>query len=70
MTEGHADDSLNVEKKLEDLSKEELRDIIIEPHCRHGGACFPTHVKLSPPVDKKIELVILNGSECERIFDV
>lgn len=60
------DDSLNVERKLEDLSKEELRDIIMEAGIvGMGGACFPTHVKLSPPVDKKIELVILNGSECE-----
>jgi Na+-translocating ferredoxin:NAD+ oxidoreductase subunit C len=30
-----------------------------------GGAAFPTYVKLSPPEDKKIEGVILNGCECE-----
>jgi electron transport complex protein RnfC len=30
-----------------------------------GGAAFPTHVKLSPPADKPIECVILNGCECE-----
>jgi electron transport complex protein RnfC len=30
-----------------------------------GGAAFPTHVKLSPPPDKKIELVLINGCECE-----
>ena len=30
-----------------------------------GGAAFPTHVKLSPPRDKPIELVIINGAECE-----
>ncbi|MBT9165962.1 MAG: Electron transport complex subunit RnfC [Chloroflexi bacterium] len=30
-----------------------------------GGAIFPTHVKLSPPRDKKIDTVILNGCECE-----
>ena len=30
-----------------------------------GGAAFPTHVKLSPPPDKKIDTVILNGAECE-----
>ncbi|MBN1289365.1 MAG: electron transport complex subunit RsxC [Actinobacteria bacterium] len=30
-----------------------------------GGATFPTHVKLSPPEDKPIELVIINGAECE-----
>lgn len=30
-----------------------------------GGATFPTHVKLSPPPEKKIDTVILNGVECE-----
>jgi len=30
-----------------------------------GGAAFPTHVKLSPPKDKKIDTFILNGAECE-----
>jgi electron transport complex protein RnfC len=30
-----------------------------------GGAAFPTHVKLSPPKDQKISLVLVNGAECE-----
>lgn len=30
-----------------------------------GGATFPTHVKLNPPEDKKINAVIINGCECE-----
>ena len=30
-----------------------------------GGARFPTHVKLSPPANKKIDYIILNGVECE-----
>jgi Na+-translocating ferredoxin:NAD+ oxidoreductase subunit C len=30
-----------------------------------GGAAFPTHVKLTPPTDCKVETVILNGAECE-----
>lgn len=30
-----------------------------------GGAAFPTHVKLSPPPDKKVDCIILNGCECE-----
>jgi len=30
-----------------------------------GGAAFPTQVKLSPPKDKKIEYLLLNGAECE-----
>ncbi len=30
-----------------------------------GGAGFPTHVKLSPPPDKPIDTVLINGAECE-----
>lgn len=30
-----------------------------------GGAAFPAHVKLSPPKEKPIDVVILNGAECE-----
>ena len=30
-----------------------------------GGATFPTHVKLSPPPDFKIDTFIANGAECE-----
>src|SRR3989304_1691751 len=30
-----------------------------------GGATFPTFVKLSPPKEKPIGVVILNGAECE-----
>ena len=30
-----------------------------------GGAAFPTHVKLSPPEEKPIKYVIINGAECE-----
>jgi electron transport complex protein RnfC len=30
-----------------------------------GGAGFPTHVKLSPPPGKVIDLVIADGAECE-----
>jgi H+/Na+-translocating ferredoxin:NAD+ oxidoreductase subunit C len=30
-----------------------------------GGAAFPSHVKLSPPPDKTVDTLILNGAECE-----
>lgn len=30
-----------------------------------GGAAFPTSVKLSPPKEKTVDTVILNGAECE-----
>ncbi len=30
-----------------------------------GGAAFPTSVKLSPPKEKPIDAVLINGAECE-----
>jgi electron transport complex protein RnfC len=30
-----------------------------------GGAAFPTNVKLSPPKEKTIDAVVINGAECE-----
>jgi len=30
-----------------------------------GGATFPTHVKLTPPPEKPIDTLIINGVECE-----
>lgn len=30
-----------------------------------GGASFPAHVKLSPPSNKPIDTLIINGAECE-----
>lgn len=30
-----------------------------------GGACFPTHVKLTIPDGKKADVLIINGVECE-----
>jgi electron transport complex protein RnfC len=43
-----------------------IREIVFEAGIvGMGGATFPTHVKLSPPPDKKIELLVINGAECE-----
>lgn len=30
-----------------------------------GGACFPTHIKLTPPPGSKAEVLIINAVECE-----
>jgi H+/Na+-translocating ferredoxin:NAD+ oxidoreductase subunit C len=30
-----------------------------------GGAGFPTHIKLSPPPEAKVDTLIINGVECE-----
>ena len=35
-----------------------------------GGASFPTHVKLNPPSDKKINYVLLNAAECEPYLTI
>lgn len=48
------------------LSKDELVNIIKEAGIVGlGGACFPTHVKLTPPKECKIDTIIINGAECE-----
>ncbi|MDP8219958.1 MAG: RnfABCDGE type electron transport complex subunit C, partial [Candidatus Stygibacter frigidus] len=48
------------------LDADEMKKRIAEAGiCGMGGAGFPTHVKLSPPADKPIDTVILNGVECE-----
>lgn len=49
-----------------ELPVKEMKDRITEAGiCGMGGAGFPTQVKLSPPEDKAIDTVILNGVECE-----
>ena len=59
-------ESVKPNKYLEDLSSKDIVNIIREAGVVGlGGAGFPTHVKLSPPEDKKIDTVILNGAECE-----
>ncbi len=51
---------------IENLSGEEIKNIIKEAGIvGMGGAGFPTHVKLSPPPESKIDTIILNGAECE-----
>jgi electron transport complex protein RnfC len=48
------------------LSSEELKKLVQDAGIvGMGGATFPTHVKLSPPKEKPIDVVILNGAECE-----
>ena len=49
-----------------DFSIEEIKKRIQEAGIAGmGGAAFPTHVKLSPPPEKPIKIVFLNGVECE-----
>ncbi len=51
---------------INNMSPEDMRKIIREAGIvGMGGAGFPTHVKLSPPQDKKITDLIVNAAECE-----
>lgn len=48
------------------LDRDQVLEII---HCAGisgmGGAGFPTHIKLQPSRDRKVDTLILNGAECE-----
>lgn len=50
----------------EKASREELLAMVREKGIVGvGGACFPTHIKLNPPKDVTIDVLLLNGAECE-----
>ena len=50
----------------ETITPDEIRErVALAGIVGQGGAAFPTSVKLSPPKDKIIDVVILNGCECE-----
>ncbi len=53
-------------KDVSGLSREDILALIKEAGIVGlGGAAFPTSVKLSPPPEKKIGTLIINGAECE-----
>lgn len=53
-------------KSLSELTPKEIVALVREAGIvGMGGAGFPTHVKLSPPPEKKISHIIVNGAECE-----
>ncbi|MCD6379156.1 electron transport complex subunit RsxC [bacterium] len=56
----------NKERDISALTPDEIKSIVSDAGIvGMGGATFPTHVKLSPPKDKPIDILILNGAECE-----
>jgi electron transport complex protein RnfC len=53
-------------KPLDQYTAAELKDLMQRIGLvGMGGAGFPTHVKYSPPEGKALQMVILNGAECE-----
>ena len=59
-------ESIKKRDSYDDLSGAEIVKIIREAGIVGlGGAGFPTHVKLSPPPDKKVDTVLVNSCECE-----
>lgn len=59
-------ESVRENLNYKNLSPEEIKSMIQNAGIvGMGGAAFPTHVKLSPPANKKISTLIINGAECE-----
>ena len=64
-------DSIEPHGELEELSPDEIRNIVRDSGIAGmGGAMFPTHVKLAVPEDKEVEYFVLNGAECEPYLTV
>lgn len=59
-------ETFGVERDVDKLTKDEIRNIIKEAGIVGlGGAGFPTHVKLAPKDDSKIDCIVVNAAECE-----
>lgn len=67
--ETESEDGGEVFERWDDFSSHSPAEIIervkLAGVCGMGGASFPTYVKLSPPPDKEIDTLIINGVECE-----
>jgi electron transport complex protein RnfC len=60
------DERIKPKGSLGDLAAEDIKNIMREAGLvGMGGATFPTQVKFSPPPEKPIDIMILNGAECE-----
>lgn len=59
-------ESIGSKGDYNDFSREEIIGMIKEAGIvGMGGAGFPTFIKLSPPPEKTINTIIINGAECE-----
>ncbi len=59
------DRSIELKKEISLTDKEIIQRINESGIVGLGGATFPSHVKLSVPDGKKIDVLIINGVECE-----
>ncbi|MFH1789380.1 MAG: electron transport complex subunit RsxC [Candidatus Altiarchaeota archaeon] len=58
--------SVKKRRSPEKLSPADIAGIVREAGIvGMGGAMFPTHVKLKPPPEKKIDVLVVNAAECE-----
>ncbi len=56
----------NIQSDTSEITPEQIRQKVRDSGIvGMGGATFPTHVKLSPPPEKPIDCVVINGVECE-----
>ena len=63
--EASIDRSEDIVKECTLLPEEIINKISAAGVVGMGGACFPTHVKLSPPPGCKADCIIINAVECE-----
>lgn len=65
-TEPKAEEKAYSPQEWRNLTPQELLAMVKEAGIVGiGGAGFPTHVKLSPPPEAKVDTLLLNGAECE-----
>ena len=56
--------NLKSQHEIDQLTPQEIRKIVLDAGIvGMGGASFPTHIKLNPPV--LVDTLIINGAECE-----
>jgi len=56
-------------RNIESLKPQEIVQVALDAGLvGMGGAGFPTHIKLSPPAGQKIDVLIVNGCECESVL--
>ncbi|MFO7923735.1 MAG: electron transport complex subunit RsxC [Bacteroidales bacterium] len=63
--EDNIDTSNTLDKQINSKTEEIIKKTLDAGIVGLGGATFPSHIKLSVPKDKKAEVLIINGVECE-----